>query len=253
MSTVKDFYDELAPYFHLILSDWEQSINRQAAIFDSVIRSRWGKGVRSIVDVSCGIGTQAIGLAQLGYSVSASDLSPKAIERAKIESRKRGLNISYSVADMREVSSHYSCKFDVLISCDNSIPHLLTDDDITAALSEFYRCLKSGGGCLFTMRDYDKERHNDLQVLPYQVKKREGVKYIPFQIREYDGVTYELSMYLLTDDGRHQPDTKIFRTKYYAVSIPTVIRLMKEAGFTKVQQLECEFYQPVIVGTKPVW
>ena len=34
-----DFYDRLAPFYHLIFPDWEASIARQAAALDAVIRA----------------------------------------------------------------------------------------------------------------------------------------------------------------------------------------------------------------------
>ncbi len=43
---------------------------------------------------------QALGLAQLGYEVKASDLSAEEIERAKKEAFQRNLQIAFSVADM---------------------------------------------------------------------------------------------------------------------------------------------------------
>ena len=60
--SVERFYDELAPFYHLIFPDWEASIRRQAEALDGVIRERWGDGRLSILDVACGIGTQALGL-----------------------------------------------------------------------------------------------------------------------------------------------------------------------------------------------
>src|SRR5579859_4697440 len=94
MYWTRRFYDD-----HLIFRDWEASIHRQAVALDSVIREFWGQDHRTILDVACGIGTQALGLAQLGYTVIASDLSPNAIDRAKYEAAQRGLvgSISYSL------------------------------------------------------------------------------------------------------------------------------------------------------------
>ncbi len=51
------------------------SIGRQSRALDAIIRSTGGPQRRSVLDTSCGIGTQSIGLAQLGYEVTASDLT----------------------------------------------------------------------------------------------------------------------------------------------------------------------------------
>ncbi len=96
--SVERFYDELASLYHLIFLDWEAVIRRQAEALDRVIRERWGDGRLSILDVACGIGTQALGLAALGHRVTASDISAGEIERAKREAASRGLALRFSVA-----------------------------------------------------------------------------------------------------------------------------------------------------------
>jgi len=252
MHMTKEFYDELSPFYHLIFQDWEVSIERQANILEGIITSEWGNEVSTIVDVSCGIGTQAIGLAKHGYEVNASDLSSQAIERAKEETRKRGLDIKYSVSDMRDAFAHHSKEFDVLISCDNSIPHLLSDLDILNAFKGFYRCVKPGGGCLITLRDYENENREGIPVKPYGVRIEQGIKYIIFQTWEFHGDIYNLSMYLIRDHGSKQAETKIFRSQYYAITLSKIVSLMREAGFDRARQIESNFYQPVIVGTRKV-
>lgn len=246
----QEFYDELSPYYHIIFEDWDASIERQAKILDRVIRNEWGVNHRSIVDVSCGIGTQAIGLAQLGYEVDASDLSPEEIKRAQQEAAKRKLKVNFSVADMRHAFAHHQKQFDVLISCDNSVPHLLSDSDILTAFKDFYSCLKPGGGCVITLRDYEKEEHEGVQVKPYGVRVVDDKKYVIFQTWEFEGDIYDLSMYFICDSGQQEAETKVFRSKYYAVSTSKIIELMKGAGFSSVKKIESEFYQPVIIGTK---
>src|SRR5262245_7057356 len=76
---MSDFYDRMASLYHLIYPDWNESIDRQAGQLTSIIRERWGPECRTVLDVSCGIGTQALGLAQRGFLVTASDLSVGAI------------------------------------------------------------------------------------------------------------------------------------------------------------------------------
>ena len=73
--TVAASYDGTAPYYHLVYADWESSISRQAERINSVIRDTWGTAVNIVLDASCGIGTQALGLAELGYTVAARSLS----------------------------------------------------------------------------------------------------------------------------------------------------------------------------------
>src|SRR4051794_40302039 len=110
-----DFYDLTAPFHHLVFQDWEASIERQADQLTGIIRRRWG-GAKSILDVSCGIGTQALGLALRGFVVTASDLSAGAVQRARAEAQSRFLDIDFSVCDMRSASAHHGRNFDVVVS-----------------------------------------------------------------------------------------------------------------------------------------
>lgn len=244
------FYDQLSPFYHLIFPDWEASLRRQAVTLDGIIRECWGSEVKTILDVACGIGTQALGLASLGYAVTASDLSSGAITRGRQEAAARGLLIDFSVADMRTAYDHHQQQFDLVIACDNSVPHLLTDDELLAAFRQFYLCARAGGGCLITVRDYEREEKAGVQVKPYGVRYEGDVKYLIFQVWEFEGMIYDLSMYFVEDRGEADCVTQVMRTKYYAVGADKLMSLMAEAGFSQVQVLVERFYQPVIIGWK---
>jgi SAM-dependent methyltransferase len=249
-SSVTNFYDNLSPFYHLIYADWENSISRQATQLDHLIKTYWAEPVRTILDVSCGIGTQALGLAQLNYQVTGSDLSAQEIERANQEARKRGLVINFSVADMRAAFSHHQQQFDLVIACDNAIPHLLNDAEILVAFEQFFQCACPGGGVLITVRDYGREERGGTQIKPYGLRVAQGKRYFLFQVWDFEGEIYELSMYLVEDNKDGECVTHVVRTHYYAIGMAKLIELMQQAGFSEVQRLDDYFFQPVIVGKK---
>jgi len=247
---ITDFYAGLTPLYHLIYPDWDASIARQATALDSIIRETWGDSCRTVLDVSCGIGTQSIGLAILGYQLTASDLSDTEVNRAKEESTKRSLNIRFSVADMRNAFNHHAQQFNVVMSCDNSIPHLLSDDEILLSLQQFFRCTLPGGGCIISVRDYAVEDLTKQQVRPYGVRNDNGTRWSAYQVWEPHGEIINVTMYFVADDGSDNCNTKVFRTKYYAVSIDRIIELMTKAGYLDVRRIDNHYFQPLIVGTK---
>jgi SAM-dependent methyltransferase len=249
---VEDFYNDLAPFYHLIFPDWETSIHRQGADLDRIIRQRWGGGAAlSVLDVACGIGTQAVGLAALGHRVTASDVSVGAIERARREAVARGLAIRFSVADMRDSAAHHQDQFDLVIACDNALPHLLNDDDLLAAFRSLFARTRPGGGCLISVRDYDREPRSGVHVKPYAIRDEGGVRYMAWQVWEFNGPIYELAMYLIEDRGGPDCSIRVMRTRYYAVGTGALMELMRQAGFVNVERLDRQFYQPVLVGTRP--
>jgi len=246
------FYSELAPLFHLVYPDWEASIQRQALSLDLLIRSQWGAATRNLLDVACGVGTQSLGLARLGYSVTASDLSPEAVDRARLEAKQRGLSIDVAIVDMQEAARHHPKPFDVVIACDNSVPHLLSDADILTAFTEFFACLRAGGGCIVSVRDYELGDLSSQQVKPFGMRVSNGVRWLLWQVWDPRPPLYDLTMYFVEDRGEPECLARAMRSTYYAVGITKVVDLMRAAGFANVQRLDGQFFQPLVIGTRPV-
>ncbi|SFM10962.1 bifunctional 2-polyprenyl-6-hydroxyphenol methylase/3-demethylubiquinol 3-O-methyltransferase UbiG [Variovorax sp. OV329] len=245
-----DFYDELAPLYHLIFPDWRASIARQGGQLHSIVQVQW-PGARRLLDLSCGIGTQAIGLAARGLSVRAPDLSPVAVERARQEANAQGVSLALSVGDMRHAHALHGSGFDVVLSCDNSVPHLLMDEDILLALREMHRCLRSGGGVLLSVRDYAKEERGRNLVKHYGVREEGGRRYVLFQVWDFEGDHYDFSFFVVEEDPRAKTAvTRVMRSRYYAIGTDRLLELMAEAGFGNVRRIDDAYYQPVLVGTK---
>jgi SAM-dependent methyltransferase len=107
-----------------------------------------------VLDCACGIGTQAIGLARLGYRVRGTDLSAVAVERACSEALRLGVEATFEQADFRDLSS-VGAEVDVVLCCDNALPHLLSPGEVVGALREMREKLRAGGLLVVTLRDFD--------------------------------------------------------------------------------------------------
>lgn len=249
-----EYYDDLTPFYKLMYPDWEKSMHRQANMLDSILREYGTGKTETVLDVACGIGTQCIGLAQLGYKLSASDLSPVEVERARAEAFSHGVAIDFRVGDMKEATSIFQEQFDAVIACDNAIPHLLTNSEILQAFRQFHQCLKSGGICLISVRDYAKlEKHPAQPVInPRLVHEFNEEKVILFDLWKFDGDIYEISTYIVQDKGNNGAQTQIIRGgKYYRVEIGTLCELFTQAGYLDVKVLDDRYFQPVIIARKP--
>jgi SAM-dependent methyltransferase len=67
---------------------------------------RWkDQGRRSVLDIGCGRGRHSLFLAEMGFDVTATDISPEGIEQLKKEAKKRKLDnkIRTLVGDMLEL------------------------------------------------------------------------------------------------------------------------------------------------------
>jgi SAM-dependent methyltransferase len=248
----EDFYDALAPFYHLIFPDWDASIARQAAALDKVIRAEAGPGAeRTVLDVACGIGTQALGLAALGYPVNASDLSAGVVARLRDEASKRGVKIDATVADMRDAWDAHGRTFGVVVCADNSLPHLLTDGEILHTLRGFLRCTAPGGICLVSIRDYEAIDLQTTRMHPYGVRDEDGARWVLFQVWEPRPPLYQTSMYVVEDRREAGVRTRVMRATCYALPVARLVELMRQAGFDDVRRLDGAFYQPLIIGRRP--
>jgi glycine/sarcosine N-methyltransferase len=150
------FVDILTVY-RLMFDDWDALVRRQAAELDEIIRSKFGsKAPVRIIDTTCGIGTQCLGLAALGYTVTGCDISPAAIASTRREAIRRDLELQLEVADICELHTLARSDFDVAVSLGNSLPMLLGDSDLVAALWQIREKLAPGGLFVGGLRDYSK-------------------------------------------------------------------------------------------------
>lgn len=245
------FYDQLAPYYHYVYADWEASVKRQAAALDGIIREFFGSTAQRILDAACGIGTQSIGLAELGYAVTASDLSPGAVERARSLAQQRNLTIDFRVADMRALRTTASEIFDVVIACDNAVPHLLTGDDLAQAFRQFYDCTTPQGGCIISVRDYAHLERGGCQLYPRLIHDIPGGHLLMVDVWDFDGDYYDLTIYAVEIRSPAEVVTHVARGgRYYCVTIDRLEQLLKGAGFQQVMTSRERFFQPVLVGIK---
>ncbi|UJR24021.1 hypothetical protein I4U23_026986 [Adineta vaga] len=166
-------------------------------------------------------------------------------------------DILFSVCDMRTAFTYHGGNFDIVISCDNSIPHLLTDDDILITLKQMFSCLRPGGGCLITIRDYDQEQRGGKNLVkPYgKAKIENGKRYVALQVWDFDEQDdqyYDFTLYVIEEDLNSKDiQTHAMHSRYYAIKSEKLMKLMNDAGFENVVRLNEVFYQPVFIGTRP--
>ena len=69
MSIIQTFYDNLATQYDKLFLDWQATTKEQAEILNRIYQNNGFDNTAKILDCACGIGTQAIGIASLGYNV----------------------------------------------------------------------------------------------------------------------------------------------------------------------------------------
>jgi glycine/sarcosine N-methyltransferase len=162
---VAKFYDGLAGDYEVVYGgEWERAVGQQGDALDRLIRASV-PDARSVLDCACGIGTQVMGLAGRGYRVVGTDLSGGAVDRARHEARRVGVDAAFAVADFRDLSA-IEGRFDVVLCCDNALPHLLNPADVATAMKQMRGKLNRAGLLIVTMRDFDRALRERPSIAP---------------------------------------------------------------------------------------
>ncbi len=250
-----EFYDKMAADYHLIGADWASVSHNQGEILDRLLRGtlQSSEPLR-VLDCSCGIGTQAFGLAQRGHIVTGTDISPGAIQKAKSEAIKFGLPLTLEVADMRSLEN-ISGPFDAVCSFDNSVAHLTTETDLAFALSSALAVLRPGGYYFCSLRDYDALRlEKPTGTIPRHIVDSFGERvYLQTWDWSNDGRTYDLRLFVLKRSGENWASRPL-ETKMRAYTRAEVVtEIEKTPGFDSWEWLfpdSTGYHQPILVAKK---
>jgi glycine/sarcosine N-methyltransferase len=243
------FYDELAEYYHLIFEDWNASMRRQGEIIAKLLpHPKCG----TILDVACGIGTQSLALAALGYSVEGSDISSAHVARAERECVARGLKCKFRVDDMRTLTAAPQSRYSVVMAMDNALPHLRSDEEIVAALTAMRTRLLPSGKVIISVRDYERLLEERPSSEAPRFYSDGGRRRIVFQIWDWiDQRRYRVHLYVTRDTSQGWI-THHFEGIYRAVTAKEIGDLAQHAGLREIAVLtpqDTGFYQPIVVGT----
>jgi glycine/sarcosine N-methyltransferase len=246
------FYDAMAEHYHLIFQDWEASMRRQGEVIASFLRRPAQAG--PILDCACGIGTQSLALAKLGFHVDASDLSASEAARAEREAYARGLPIRVWVDDMRTLEKAPPGHYGAVLCMDNALPHLDSDADINMALRAMGARLRSGGLLVLSLRDYGPLIREHPSSMQPSFFSDDGKRRIVFQVWDWlDDRRYTVHLYISRQTDQAREDYH-FVGQYRAISPEEVVSLLVSAGFTDVRvrpPMDTGYYQPIVTAIAP--
>ena len=251
MDITQDFYNKMASHYDKLFHDWQSTIHEQAVILNRIFNDNGFDTTAHILDCACGIGTQSIGLASLGYQVSASDISAGEIAEARERAKKNGVDIRFELADFRALADRFSELFDIVIVMDNALPHMLSSKDLAAAIKSITEQTKPNGIIVASIRDYDSLLEEKPSYSPPYIHKTDKGQRVSFQTWVWENEYYHLVQYIIEDEDALQISK--FECDYRAVRREELTSLFLANGCREVQWKmpeETGFYQPIIVARK---
>ena len=253
MNIIQTFYDNLASQYDKLFQDWQAATQEQAEILNKLFLNNGFDNTAQVLDCACGIGTQAIGLASLGYRITASDISDGEIAEAKERAINSNVNIRFENADFCALSEIFEERFDIVICMDNALPHMLSSGALEAAVKSITNQIKTGGMFVASIRDYDTLLETKPPYSPPYIHKTDKGQRVSFQTWNWEGENYKLVQYIIDDEDNL--NVSRFECEYRAVRRDEITELLLAAGCNEIKWLfpeESGFYQPIVVAKKSV-
>lgn len=143
---------------------------------------------KTVLDLTCGTGSQVFWLTKCGFDVAGSDINKKMLQVAKSKAKKEKLSLRFLLGDMRTIQVG---KFDAVITIFNAIGHL-TKIDFERAILNIRDNLHDGGLYIFDIFNLDfllkdnqitsltidwqeNKGHTKNRVIQYSTINQEGI------------------------------------------------------------------------------
>ncbi len=112
--------------------------------------------IKTAVDAGCGTGFHSLVLAQLGVNVTAIDISDAMLQKLAEHSRQLNLPVQTVRAEFETLAQSLDCSFNAVFCLGNSLAHLLSNEQLHAALGSFFSVLNPGGYLFLQILNYDR-------------------------------------------------------------------------------------------------
>jgi glycine/sarcosine N-methyltransferase len=187
--------------------------------------------IGSALDAGAGTGFHSLLLSELGVRVTALDLSAAMLDRLASHARERAMVIETSRSDFQSLPQEWSGRFDAVFCLGNSLPHLLSAEELTQALGEFRRVLRPRGTLFAQLLNYERILASRERVVG--VKKDGGTTFVRFYDFAGELVQFNILRLQEREGGMdHRLDTVTLRP-WRSGELATALH---GAGFARVQQ-----------------
>lgn len=247
------FYDAIAQHYPRFYKDWQVQLEREGLGLRAIFR---GHDVRRVLDPACGVGTQAVPLAELGYNVVAADPSEGMLAEAKRLAAQRNAcaNIEFVRAAFDDLPDAVGGLFDAIVCKGNALPHLLTDEAIQNTLRTFFDYLRPGGLLVIGMRDFELFMQNRPRFLPgFDHTDASGNEFISYEIWEWEDEPITIAtqhLYLTQGKPPNNLHTIKRSVQYRPLTLDEVKVVLLELGYTHFREYP-DRWEQVIIAQKP--
>ena len=237
-------YHNLASSYDRLTSD----VDYQSFVdFAHEILKREGIAPRTVADLACGTGSATRILGEMGYEVTAVDLSEEMLTEAMdkccdLENLPRFVHQPLQALCLARAVDMAVCFLD-------SLDYILDPKDCSEAIRRVWKALNPGGVFIFDVNTPEKLMAMDGQVFLDEDDDVYCVWRGEFD-RERNICTYGMDLFQRRGENWHRSQEE---HQEYAYSIPQLTGFLKDAGFTHIEVYADRIFCDPREGEQRVW
>ena len=222
LADATQFYDNLAEDYDT-MTGFEKRFIHEKPFFNLLMRRF---GITTALDAGAGTGFHSLLLAQLGAHMTAMDVSSKMLEHVKAHAKDLHIKIDLVESNFQDMPHRVNKKFDAVLCMGNSLPHLLTYQELAQSLKNFSSVLRPGGILFLQLLNYARILTSRERV--QSVKEARGMTFVRFYEFHEKFVVFNI-LRLKKEEGRlvHKLDS----VKLRPILKPELTSALHEAGF----------------------
>ena len=227
-------YDQEAKkYYDAFNEDHSVQINKLIA---KILQER---DVKTVLDFTCGTGSQVFWLTNQGFEVVGIDINNSMLAVAREKAKKKHLSIRLEQGDMRTVQVG---KFDAAITIFNAIGHL-TQEDFEKAIQNIHSNLHADGLYIFDIFNLSYLLHEDnITKLTIDWQKKTGdviAREIQYSTITQEGVLASYDIYH-EQIGANKPHISTAFQTLQVYSAEQLREILQKNGFSTLHQCDID-------------
>ena len=185
MVTVEEHYESLlSDVYTWLMGGFDEAKSNNVEFFKSRNITPSSSGIA--VDLGAGSGFQSIPLAELGFNVTAIDLSQKLLNELKSNSNNQPIiTINDDILNFKD---HVSASCELIVCMTDTITHLKSKDEALKIFQDSFNSLEGGVKLILTFRDLSTELNDTDRFIP--VRSDENIIFTCFL--EYEPATVKI-------------------------------------------------------------
>jgi 2-polyprenyl-3-methyl-5-hydroxy-6-metoxy-1,4-benzoquinol methylase len=216
------FYDSLANEYDE-LTGFAERFDKERLIFQMLVQKY---DMKIVLDAGCGTGIHSILLSQLGLHVTATDISAQMLRQAKRNAEHMSVQVDTIQTSFQGMNESVHNKFDAVFCLGNTLPHVLTEEELCQSFKSFREILNSGGRVFLQLLNYDRILNFRERIL--NIKEVNDKIFVRFY--DYEGESIVFNILTIQKSGG-QMEHSLNSVRLFPWRSSDIVRSLKDAGF----------------------